>query len=726
MNWNGGTLPRASKNAKASISTAQKRHFAKVRGKLRNGLPSSPGLEFSMFEDAKRAGVRSYNEIGRHRAVSCVRNNQKDGESQTALDEFGNVATTIRHSGLVKSLHRKSRGNCSSIVDVERYSVQEGRSSTRSPIPTLLSPRPSSASASKPLPAGTRESSREASHISAAETLEAKRKYLLGTRDWVGLTTTKPVHMKFAGVKDRDLIGKRRSLEERDYLGRNGGDEKRVKTAYSQNKGSIPLHVLIRDDSPTEISIRVGSLKSRKRQRESRNAHHHSESHGSVASEEMLLAPEPPEISRSHQTFGDHICSNGLRSSQLATNEQTPLRLSPKIVHTSSLSHSRSISRSAANGNEGQLGMFASQILAGARGGQNMAHTVHTPRLSHKTRADEDAELRLIFDRLPHNFYENRDSSETAIIDTPTTSAHISNIGATLCATSDSARRPKAAVRYRPIILEPEIKGRTRYQSPTGSAVLLELHEQGNTVNIEGNVEDISAIPEFHNDKSGEQPVSRTATVEKTDLGAVQDERKTLNHVAESEILSTKLSLDEEKLWRDFVFGHDYSDREDAIDGLESPMLPTQDDHDKSSEIAEFDFEEVSFPKSESLRTRSSAVVEALQRSSASYSQSFDLPFILPQASDSSMECQPPISDPSSDDPLAWTPGHFKAPNVIFKKPSKYRGSQDKAPASIRLGQNPRVNRLGNSRTSNAEKSSKQKGREIETFRVLEDEIEDD
>ena len=679
MNWNGGTLPRASKNAKASLSMIQKRHFAKARGKLQNGLPSSPNLDFSLFETEERAETKSYEETSGHRAVSRARVNRKD--HQRTLDEFGSVVPLGRHLGSIKPRQRYRRRGCSSHVKIEGYREQEDRLRTRSPLPAHLKPHPSSASTFKLVPSNSRESSKEAPQLSAADILEAKKRELLGTRDWVGLNSTKPVHMKFAGVKDRDLIGKRRSLEGRGYLTRNGGDEKRMRTAHSQKKGSTPLRVLERDASPTDISIRIGSLKSGSKQRESKNLYHCSEKRGSISEEEMLLDPETPAKSGIYKNLEHHVYSQGLRSPQLAIKEQTLRRLSPAIGHTSSVSQARSTLRSAASGNEGQLGMLASQILAGSRGGQSMVHIVHTPRFSRRTRADEDAELRLFFDHLPKNSNRNCDSSETAIIDTPTVSTDISDIKATLCATSASAKRRKAAVGDQSITLEPEIKGSTRYQSPLGNAVLAEVDEQENPLNFEPNVEDISIMSELHTQMSGEQPVGYMDTVEKADPGAVQDEQNNFNQVVESTKPTIESSQDEETLWRDFVFGHDYRSGEDAIDGLESHTVPIQDGHDKSSMIAEFDFEEASFPKINSLRTGSSVVVEASQISSASCSAVLDLPFVPPQASDSSMETQQLISDPSSDDPLAWTPGRFKEPKVIFKKPSKYRGKPKRNPS---------------------------------------------
>ena len=719
-------MPRASKNAKASLSTVQKRHFAKFRAKLQNCRPSSPGIDFSLFKNAKCTEARSYHEIGRHRAKTAPREHWKDPQSHRTLDEPGSFAPQIQDVDSFKTLHRKRRISPSSLIEVGGYNEQEHQPSTRPPLPKQPSLRPSSASTSTRAVSDVHESGNKAPRVSVTDVLEAKRQELLCTRDWVGLNITKPVHMEFVGVRDRDLIGKRRSLEGRGRFERDDGNGRRRKTANGLNKSSTSLQVPESDTSPADVSVRIGSKRLRSRPKDLNKLFSHSLDHESLISEEMLLAQEACDKSELCDRFRDHVYSREFSSPQPTINRQTFLCHSPANIQGSWISHSRFNLQPAASESEGQVGILPSQNPAGARHSLSTAEIDSTPRISHNPIADESADLGLALDHLPEHFYRNPDFSSTAPIGTSKASSNTSNAGATLLATPASAKRRRTDLRDPSVCIESEIKRCTRDQSPLGDAVVLEPDEKQKTIESKSNEKGVFTIQELRADISREQPSACMVQIEKSDGIVLEGEHKSLEQATESEELLRESCQDEEKLWRDFVFGFDHGNGEDTFISPESPILLTQDGGGISSMIAEFDFEETSVPKTESLSIGSSVIVEASQHSSPSHSASFDLPFALPQASDSSMGTQKLISDPSSEDPLAWTPRRLVTPKVVFRKPSKYCGRQDETPTLIRLGHNLRGDLVNKSRGSGIGKSRKGKEQKIDNTSILEDEIEDD
>lgn len=702
MNWNGGTLPRASKNAKTSLSLVQKRHFAKARGKIQKGPTSSPGIDFSIFEDTTCANIRP------HRAESGAGRLRQDHQSQRVHESSGVAPIERRLSSIEPHYTNDSRDHSPLIEGDGRNKPTKP---TKSPFALHSSPRPSSAPTLKSAISHTRRGDVEALRLSAADNLEARRQELLHTRDWVGLEYTKPVHMKFAEVNDRDMIGKRRPVKKRDHEGGHGEGIKRLKTTYGHERLRTPRHVPQGSASPGDISIRIGSAESRRKRAESRHSCIPSRDNSSVMSEEMLFAQE------GHEQPGAHVYSQKYQSPRFATREETNHQTSPARIRTSSISRHRSVPHPAHTKNEEAMANPPLQHRASARGDQSTTQGGFSFPLSHRAPIDNDSEFRLVFSDLPQYRYGNQDVNEPATID-PTPLPNPSTHNAVPPVNPASSKRYDDAVGHDTMNVEPVMQGAAQDAFRLTSAALLAPAGRASPLTLRDEMEAVDTKTKAYTGVLEAHIGRFTVAVENFD-GEKDKEQVGSDH-------GTKSPQDEEKVWREFVFGHEDINAAEAADIAEHHIPLTNWDHDGSSMIAEFDFRETSFPQTDSLGTGSSVVAEASQHSSAGYHAFSDLPSFLAEASNPPIRVQQMTSEASSDDPLAWTPGRFEKPKFVFKKPSKYLGDQEETSVPIRIGHNLRGTTLGGGRGSRPRELGKGKGRESERNRTLEDEIEDD
>ncbi len=713
MNWNGGTLPRASKNAKTSLSTVQKRHFAKARAKLQNGPPSSPRFDFSIFEDSKHKENKS------KRADSRAGGHHRGHEFQRTLDESANTKPLVRHLESIKPRHRRYCKSSTPLVKSEGscdYEHQLGRA--RQPSAAHSCSSPSSGSTSQVAASGIRRSSIEAPELPVADSLDAKRQELLRTRDWVGLDYTRSAYVAFAELKDRDLIGRRRPVGKRDHQRERGAGNKRIKTAYGYERLYTTIHAPLRSASPENISIRIGSTRSGSRPEHTLSA---DQDYNSVTSEEMLLAQEELGTTRAYENHKGHVYSQRLQLQQLATQRQIDPHIPPSFLRGSPVSHSRFVLQSSSWGNEERAAVPPIRILESTPGDRIMTQTGDFSLPSVRATVDEDTEPRRVFNLSPQTGQEYQNKSMTADLNIPVASSKENISGVTPRATPTKLKRHERAVRHCSINLESVINGDALNVSPFVDTTLCELATKEERLNLEI----IAAKAEATMDMLDTQPVESIVAVENSESTGIEDEQQgDLDHAMEWGRIPNESPQDEEKLWRDFVFGHDYDNTEEAIDIPKDHLLPRKCDQDGSSMIAEFDFQEVLLPKRDSLDTGSSVVVEASQPMSAINPDSPDLPSVRLQASRSPFQTQQITSDVSSDDPLSWTPTRLKAPGIIFQKPYKYLGDQDVTLSPIRIGHYLRRNKIGGDRSFGD--SGKEKGHESEMTRVLEDDIEDD
>ncbi|KAL8964387.1 MAG: hypothetical protein Q9183_004484, partial [Haloplaca sp. 2 TL-2023] len=218
MNWTGGSLSHSRKQ-NANLSVIQKKHFAKARGALLNGRQPPPRLDLAFFEEAENdTAVRITSPTRRLRPT-------RKGTQHT-LDEYDHVRPVVNQlSSLRPRSHRRTSRQPR--VAGEQHSKcspqHHGRASSRQRrriSPDMASRRQHESASSSIAHTPIKKA--------PLDELEAKRQELLTSSDWVGLQQLKPVKMKFADAEDRDLIGKRRRLEQSHHcLGRQAPQHRR-------------------------------------------------------------------------------------------------------------------------------------------------------------------------------------------------------------------------------------------------------------------------------------------------------------------------------------------------------------------------------------------------------------------------------------------------------------------------------------------------------------------
>ena len=761
MNWNGGTLPRASKNAKTSLSVVQRRHFAKVRGKLLNGSPSSPEFDFSVFEDAKhRETLPQRPELEESRIL-------RDHQTQRKSGKIDSIAPIVRHRNSIKphdgSLHR----NRSPTVVTKRWIDRRHQSGTlKQPFAIPSSSRPSSASTLKSAAQVIQQQMDQTSHQAGTDVLEGKRQELLCMRDWAGLERTKPVHMRFAEVEDRDLIGKRRRLDIKRYEGQDNELHKGRRTDYSHEKLDAPVQAAGRPTSLENISIRIGSARSQSREAEYGRSMVSGPHYGSVTSEEMLFAEEFPATMGNYSPPRLQMHPQGFESPPLAPYKHDAFQSSPFLSRTTPGSLCQYIAGTINSAQEEHTVTNNSHVRSSTRNEGGMCQVPNNLPLHFGNLLDSDGSSRL--DDLHQTAPRDRWASEVATPKALHSPVGVSTYKAGQRAIIASAKHDDGPKRYdfyssRPIT-QGESQGwpfqaNTTRQSPARRETFLAIK---NRTESHGTKETLD-LP-----LSEMGPVECTTVTESLNCAAAEVEQDTnLKNKAESENVAYKLPqkspteplpelikestqepmqnptiepiqdplryllrehlqgqpkeplVDEEKLWRDFVFGSDDGDRGATVQVLEDPAtIPPIYDYE-SSIIGQFDSQEA-LPSGSENNAGSSIFVEASLYSESNLPASSNIPSVLAQASDSPPRIQHLRSDCSSDDPLAWTPARLMTPKIVFKRPPRYEGDQEGARVPIRIGHRSRdkFDARGN--------VDEGKGQKTQMVNVLEDEIEDD
>ncbi|MCJ1425123.1 hypothetical protein MMC29_003011 [Sticta canariensis] len=167
MNWSGGALSR-SRNSNTSRSAAQKRHFAKARGKLPQARQSFADFDFSTLEHARI---------------------EIESEAPTRQSAARLPHQSLRSSSLVTPSSSKKH-------------IRSKPSESTPSFWSALKPNDCHGS-------GTVDGDIK---ISEEARLEAQKQELLAMKDWCGLKSTWPVKISFPDIADVDLIGKRRPV----------------------------------------------------------------------------------------------------------------------------------------------------------------------------------------------------------------------------------------------------------------------------------------------------------------------------------------------------------------------------------------------------------------------------------------------------------------------------------------------------------------------------------
>ncbi len=268
MNWIGGTLSRSrNANAKGSLLLKQKNHFAKARVKLQNEQrPSLPEIQYFDFGEWKPE-----NQIHGEHPSGLVKGTTSN---QRTLDQFENVQRVVRKLRSLRPRKQEKKRKRSLINDTEGHVLPSGIAIP--PVsPTIINSRaPSDSPSSRAEPVTRRSLKRRRTSASSTsdelyplatlDTVEAKRCRLLQETDWVGIERqrrmSKPVKMRFTDAKDRDLIGRRRPLNDSAIDNRwDGRNSKPMK---------IPLMAPGGEEDgnwgPDGMSIRIGSTNANK------------------------------------------------------------------------------------------------------------------------------------------------------------------------------------------------------------------------------------------------------------------------------------------------------------------------------------------------------------------------------------------------------------------------------------------------------------------------------
>ena len=306
MNWTGGALPRSRNgNAKAALTSIQKKHFAKVRSKILNGPQSSPNLDFSGLDHA--GGIdgppkkRSCHPSSRHSKSS----------SQTRLESYEHIAPLAHRLSSIRPRHDSLNIRRTKPTDSRRRHKHE----TARKSPSLSFSRITETH-NQPYASHGKDIIRDphvpSSNVVAQDSFESSRQDLLRKRDWVGLANSKPAKIQFIDAKDRHLIGKRRRLE-----GTDGGNVQHKKP----RSNAMQYH---RQESSSigNISVRIG---------ESSHGHQHPKTpplpDGSVADsvDEMLLENDcPSERSIQSHNKGKSQTHQSLNISPLRSTQTIP------------------------------------------------------------------------------------------------------------------------------------------------------------------------------------------------------------------------------------------------------------------------------------------------------------------------------------------------------------------------------------------------------------------
>ena len=253
MNWTGGSLGR-SRNANNSVTAIQKRHFARARAKQDVQRTSPYRIAFD-FVDVTRGAT-----LGDRHSSAAREQEPAPTSSQTRLDEFRNTRPLVKKLETIRPRDATSPHEPTSSRHDEGSGSKTGRiKRKRSPI--TISSRSSSSvqSESGEERPPTARTSLKQGGSAEYDSLEAQRRRLLETTDWIGIKRKRPATIKFTAEEDRDLIGKRRRLSQLPRYGNTRPPKPRPRRGSHFEK-------LIRSPRPSQdylsqadVSVRIGS-----------------------------------------------------------------------------------------------------------------------------------------------------------------------------------------------------------------------------------------------------------------------------------------------------------------------------------------------------------------------------------------------------------------------------------------------------------------------------------
>ncbi|KAG8526721.1 uncharacterized protein KY384_008150 [Bacidia gigantensis] len=321
MNWTGGSLYR-SRNANASLTAIQKKHFAKIRAKRNAPQPSPHPADPFAFLNPQPGGQRTLHEFAetqpiasRLEGIKPRRNDIKRERSATPAYAQSQVKPTSQHS---RPISISSRSSDSS----------------------------SSNDASPPPQPSQDDNDDESTH-----SLEAYRRRLLATSDWIGINCTKPARVNFIAMEDREQIGKRRRLSQiPDYDPTRRTKQRPKRTSYFDGQGGAPR--LSQDYvSLADVSVRIGSTVE-KSLRQGGSCRGNSPKLAELNADEMLL---DDEVAESEDRFPNPF-RNGYLDSENWISDQRDGQLSQYRRSSSPASPTQAQKRGSAHRGDVEMG----------------------------------------------------------------------------------------------------------------------------------------------------------------------------------------------------------------------------------------------------------------------------------------------------------------------------------------------------------------------------------
>ncbi|KAL8983409.1 MAG: hypothetical protein Q9177_004983 [Variospora cf. flavescens] len=337
----GGSLSRSRKQ-NANLNIIQKKHFARARAKLLNGHSSPFRLGLSIFHDEENP---------------CASHLEEHPPTQLTLEEYEVFKPVVKQLQSLKP--RYAMSNMPSRVTESR------RPSPSFDDDSVLAPQLKYRASNVFVKGQNYKEKATASEANptkiapVVDELEAKRRELLGTSDWIGLKKIKPLQMRFPDAEDRDLIGKRRRVDNDPYQADSAPNLYRKPVVNSYEKQGILRTRSKLLSSPSKISIHIGSSGrgSPARPRE-KNGSRGVVDHQACVSDEMLFNDqESVRTSMCNQPSAQNSCRHYANTSEemlfdrewsgisTSTNRSSyqgnpPFRPQPMRADKGSLAHS--------------------------------------------------------------------------------------------------------------------------------------------------------------------------------------------------------------------------------------------------------------------------------------------------------------------------------------------------------------------------------------------------
>ena len=241
MDWTGGVRRRFAPGKNNAMIQKQKAHFAKARSAARStpkaNIPFKPAFQ-AEIASSRRGG--SINRQSGKRTPDHYRTPREPEVSKFSLSRRGERT----------SLHKSQRQ-----MDTKDEIIHI----TSSSVPSTTSSQPGEDTEVADNVEQTHAGEPTGKEVSEEQMLLlANRRRLLARSDWLGLSTTRPVHMKFRSSHDKDRIGKRRKVANSTSQ-RGRPATRRLITPLFEERQLHPEHMMSGALQSDEVRVKIGT-----------------------------------------------------------------------------------------------------------------------------------------------------------------------------------------------------------------------------------------------------------------------------------------------------------------------------------------------------------------------------------------------------------------------------------------------------------------------------------